>query len=105
MRVPNLGYGVELGFHGRYPLLDAHSVKEVDEEKERFSFISGNNCDIDFPEKWKVFSTLGGTLAREAGKLAGIALGLGASTFGIPIAREGGCNGLKCYRSFHGEYG
>jgi hypothetical protein len=80
---------MEWAFHAVYPLLSALPGVAAAYEKEKFFPWSGKNCDIDCPEKWKVFSTLPRRLVPYTGLFMGNPLGLSRSTFGIPIAKEG----------------
>jgi hypothetical protein len=80
---------VEWDFHAAYPLLGALSGGQLPKIRKSFSPSSGKNCDIDFPGKWKVFSTRTGRLVPDTGQFMGNHLGLSRSTFGIPIAMEG----------------
>src|ERR1039457_1603476 len=49
----------------------------------------GKYCDINFPVKWKKFSTGPVQLVPDSGQLLGNSLRLSRSTFGIAIAKEG----------------
>ena len=46
-------------------------------------------CDIDFPDKWKQFSTRLGRLDSDVGQFMGNPFGPRSSTFGIRIATDG----------------
>jgi exosortase len=80
---------LESAFHAVYPLLGALSGAKVAKGKERFFSLSGKNCDIDFPGKWKVFSIRAISLVPRARQFMTNPHGLSGSTFGIPIAKEG----------------
>jgi hypothetical protein len=69
--------------------LGALSGGRIAEGKERFFSFSGNNCDIDFSGKWKVFSIRVIGLVPYAGQFMANSPGLSRSTFGIPIAKKG----------------
>jgi hypothetical protein len=69
--------------------LGALSGGKVAEEEESFFSFRGQNCDIDFPGKWKVFSIRAIRLVPYAGRFMANMPGLGSSTFGTPIAKEG----------------
>ena len=80
---------MEQAFHAAYPLLSALPGGAFAEEKEKLFPFCGKNCSIDFPGKWKRFSTFQGRLVPDGGQIMGNPLGLSRSTFGIPIAKEG----------------
>ena len=69
--------------------MGALSGGKVAEEEESFFSFRGQNCDIDFPGKWKVFSIRAIRLVPYAGRIMANMPGLGSSTFGTPIAKEG----------------
>jgi hypothetical protein len=56
--------------------------------KENYFPFKGENCDIFFPGKWKLFSPCGGRALVCPDQFLRNPLGLSDSTFGSPIAKE-----------------
>ena len=78
---------MEWVFRAVYPLLGRVTRMVVSQEKEMFFPLSGKNCDINYPVKWKVFSTCLNIQLPIQGYIMGNPLGFSLSTFGIPIAK------------------
>jgi hypothetical protein len=89
MLLPNLGMGCGMGFPCGIAALGSAFRRKGYKGKERLFSFGGRNCDIDFPAKWKVFSTHAIRLVPYAGQFKANTLGLSDSNFGIPIAKEG----------------
>jgi len=62
---------------------------KVARRKETLFSFRGRDCDIDFPAKWKVFSTHAIRLVPYVGQFKAKVPELRGSNFGIPIAKEG----------------
>jgi hypothetical protein len=88
MRGPNLNAACGSSFPHRISTIWGISGRSGCRKREIFFPSYGKKCDIDFPIKWKVFSTLLATTLPYIEHMMGISAGLCFSTFGNEIAKE-----------------
>ena len=89
MRVPNGLKGLRMSFSIDLSALGARFQEGLAAKTKGKSFPSNQRiCEIYFPPKWKVVSTLLGRLIPDAGQFMGNPRGLCPSTFGITIAKQ-----------------